>query len=149
MKECTLKTGIFRIVASLFAAVSLVAAYFAAEFYHETSTSALARNTLSDASRMLLEGGNPSAIPALAASGSTIPRPDVEFLREFGDLIAMEQPDGEVFVPPLFSSTPGNASLRLRASFAYGTADVAAQLSFRDGEWRLLSYTLTPGAGVM
>ena len=42
-----MKTGIFRIVATLFAAVSLVAAYFAAEFYHENSASALARHTFS------------------------------------------------------------------------------------------------------
>ena len=75
--------------------------------------------------------------------------PDVAFLSRFGDLIAMETPAGDIFVPPLFSSSPGTASLTLRASFAYGTADIQTQLSYREGEWRLLSYTLTPGAGVM
>ena len=70
-----MKTGILRIVASLFAAVSLVAAYFAAECYHETRTSALARNTLSDTARTLLEGGNPGAMPKLKVTATAADAP--------------------------------------------------------------------------
>lgn len=144
-----MKSSSFRILTTLVAVVSLGAAYFAAEFYHQTSTSALAKTIVSDATGELLAGGDPRAIPALADTGANVAIPDVAFLTAFGDLIAMETPAGDIFVPPLLSSTPGSASFTLRASFAYGTADIQAQLVYREGEWKLLSYTLTPGAGVM
>lgn len=144
-----MKSGFSRILTTLVAVASLVAAYFAAEFYHQSSSSALAQSLVSESTRELLSGGDPRAIPALADTGANVAVPDVAFLSRFGDLIAMETPAGDIFVPPLFSSSPGTASLTLRASFAYGTADIQTQLSYREGEWRLLSYTLTPGAGVM
>lgn len=144
-----MKSGLFRILTTLAAVASLVAAYFAAEFYHQTSTSVLAQTFVSDATRELLAGGDPRAIQALADTGANVAIPDVAFLSGFGDLIAMETPAGDIFVPPLFSSTPGSASFTLRASFAYGTADIQTRLAYREGEWKLLAYTVTPGAGVM
>ena len=52
-------------------------------------------------------------------------------------------------MPPLFNGVTGSASLQLRASFAYGINDVAAELEYREGNWRLRRYVLTPVRGVM
>jgi len=144
-----MKSGRFRIVTSLLAAASLVAAYFAAEFYHQNSIRTLAQNLVTEASRSLLQGDNPDGFLALIDEATGMPMPDVDFLSRFGELIAIDPPSGETFVPPLLSEATGTASFNMRAHFAFGTADIEAQMVFRDGAWKLRSYQLIPGAGAM
>jgi len=144
-----MKSGRFRIVTSLLATASLLAAYFAAEFHHQNSTTALARNLVTEASRSLLQSGNPARLVALVDEATNMPMPDVDFLSRFGELIAMDTPSGEIFVPPLLSEAPGTASFSMRAHFAFGTADIQAQMEYREGAWKLRSYLVTPGAGAM
>jgi len=144
-----MKTGLFRIGSTLFAAISLVAVYFAAESWHLNATSAQARDLVTTASTALLREGNRDVLISFVDSPSTFAMPDLEFLPRFQQLLAMDPPSGEISMPPLFSSTPGRASLGMRAHFSYGTADIQAELEYREGAWRLLRYELTPGLGVM
>lgn len=144
-----MKSGRLRIVTTLLTAASLVAVYFAAEFLHQTRSSALARDLVADASRVLLQEADPAALLALLEDPAAAALPDLEALQRFGDLLAMDQPSGEIVVPPLFSGAEGTASFSFRAHYAYGTADVNAQLGYRDGAWALLRYELIPGPGVM
>lgn len=144
-----MKTGSFRILSTLAAVVFLVSGYFAAEFFHQTRTTALAHTLVTDITRSLLGDADPA--PLLALTDETLPvsLPDLSTVERFGELIVMGQPSGNVFVPPLFSAASGSASLQLGASFAYGTADVSAELEYRQGRWHLRRYVLTPGPGVM
>ncbi len=144
-----MKTGLFRIASTLAAVVFLIAGYFAVEFFHQTRTSALAHRLVTDITQSLLGSADPTPLLALTDAGLTPQVPDLTPVQRFGKLIVMDAPSGTVFVPPLFSGVTGSASLQLRASFAYGTADVAAKLEYREGEWHLRSYVLTPGPGVM
>ncbi len=144
-----MKTGLFRIASTLAAVASLVAGYFAIEFFHQTRTTAEARNLVTDITRSLLDGADSAPLLALADDDLSLVPPDLTPLERFGELIVLEPPKGDIFVPPLFSGVTGSASLQLRASFAYGIADVAAELEYREGDWRLRRYVLTPGRGVM
>jgi len=144
-----MKSGRVRIVTTLFGAVALVATYFAAELHHQNRTSVLAQTLVTDASRSLLDGGDADAFVALLDETASVQMPDVAFLSRFGELLAMDNPSGETNVPPLFSAAPGTASFSMRAHFALGTADIQAQMEYRNGLWKLLSYELTPGPGVM
>jgi hypothetical protein len=143
------KTGLFRILSTLAAVVFLIAGYFAAEFFHQTRSTALAHSLVTDITQSLLGSADAAPLLALADDGINLSVPDLTPLERFGELIVMDAPTGAVFVPPLFSGVTGSASLQLRASFAYGTADVAAELEYRAGAWHLRNYVLTPGSGVM
>lgn len=144
-----MKTSRFRILSTLFAAGSLVAIYFAAEAWHVESTEALARTQIAAASTALLRDGNGDFLLALVDTPSDFAMPDLAFLSRFQELVAVDTPSGEIFVPPLFSATPGRAALSMRAHFARGTADIHAELEYREGQWHLLRYDLLPGRGVM
>ncbi len=144
-----MKTGLFRIASTLAAVASLVAGYFAIEFFHQTRTTAEARNLVTNITRSLLDGADAAPLLALVDDDLSLAPPDLTPLERFGELIVLEPAEGNIFVPPLFSGATGSASLQLRASFAYGIADVAAELEYREGDWRLRRYVLTPGRGVM
>lgn len=144
-----MKTGLFRILSTLAAVILLVAGYFAAEFLHQARTTAMARSLVTEITQSLLGNADPAPLLALADGNSDVAAPDLSALARFGELIVLESPSGNVFVPPLFSAVTGSASLQLRASFAYGTADVSAELEYREGTWLLRQFVLTPGSGVM
>jgi hypothetical protein len=141
------KSGPFRILSALAAAVFLVAGYFAPEFFHQTRTTAVAYDLMTNITTSLLADAD--LAPLLAVADDSVAAPDLTALERFGELIVMDRPAGTVFVPPLFSTVTGSASLQLRASFAYGTADVTAELEYREGAWLVRNYVLTPGRGVM
>ncbi len=144
-----MKTGLFRTASTLAAVVFIVAGNFALEFFHQTRTTALARTLVTDITRSLLGSADSTPLLALADDDLKLAAPDLTPLERFGELIALEPPKGNIFVPPLFSAVTGNASLQLRASFAYGIADVSVELEYREGSWHLRQYVLTPGRGVM
>lgn len=144
-----MKSGRFRILATLSVAASLVAAYFAAEFYHQTRTSALVETRVMNASRALLEGGDSGDFFAMPEDAAGSQAPDIAGLNRFGDLVAIDPLAGETFVPPLLSKLPGTANFTTRAHYARGTVDIRTQLEYTEGAWHLLSYELIPGPGVM
>jgi hypothetical protein len=87
------KTGLFRIASTLAAVASLVAGYFAIEFFHQTRTTAEARNLVTNITRSLLDGADAAPLLALVDDDLSLAPPDLTPLERFGELKALESPN--------------------------------------------------------
>lgn len=129
-------------------ALSLIAAYFAAEFYHRNSLQNELGNLLSSISIPLLGNGNPIPLFENMHEGSPPSNPDMSFIPRFLPLVVLDPFAGNITIAPLLSLEASQATLTSRAHYAMGTADIEAQLIHVEGRWQFTDYRVSAGPGV-
>jgi hypothetical protein len=147
-RERTLKPSIRHLLLVTTTTLTLVAAYFAAEFYHRHSLEKELSNLLSSVSIPLLENGNPIPLFENMYEGSPPSNPDMAFIPRFLPLVVLEPFAGNSTITPLLSLEASTATLSSRAHYAMGTADIKTQLIHSEGRWQFTDYRVVAGPGV-
>lgn len=103
------------------------------------------QQTLSEVSLPLLQRGDSALLREQLLEGAQLILPSFAVYESMLPLIVLDDFEGLITPPSLFSFAPGQAEVSARANFLGGVSDIHATVIYSEGQWYIQKYELTRG----